>query len=35
MARYALIVGIKAPETEVDLYTEVANRIRAPVTVEP
>ena len=34
MARYALIVSIKAPETDVDLYAEVANRIGAPVTVE-
>jgi len=33
-ARYALIVGIEAPETDVDLYAEVANRIRAPVAVE-
>ena len=26
-ARYALVIGIRAPETNVDLYTEVANRI--------
>ena len=33
-ARYALIVGMRTPETEVDLYAEVANRIGAPVAVE-
>ncbi len=33
-ARYALVVGIRTPETEVDLYAEVANRIGAPVAVE-
>lgn len=33
-ARYALIVGIKAPETDVDLYAEVAGRVGAPVVVE-
>ena len=33
-ARYALIVVIRTPETEVDLYAEVANRIGAPVAVE-
>jgi hypothetical protein len=32
-ARYCLIVSIRAPETEVDLYTEVANQITVPVTV--
>jgi len=26
-ARYSLIVSIKAPEVEVDLYNEVASRI--------
>lgn len=31
-ARYALVVSIKAPEVEVDLYTEVANQI--PVVSE-
>ena len=30
-ARYALVVGIRAPETDVDLYTEVANRIDLPI----
>ena len=33
-ARYALIVSIKAPEVDVDLYTEVENRIVTPVKVE-
>lgn len=33
-ARYALIVSIKAPAVDVDLYTEVANRIAVPVPVE-
>ena len=30
-ARYALVVSIKAPEIDVDLRTEVANRIGVPV----
>ena len=34
MARYALIIGIKAPETDVDLCAEVAGQIGAPVMVE-
>ena len=33
-ARYALVVSIKAPEVDVDLYTEVENRIATPVRVE-
>lgn len=33
-ARYALVVSITAPEVEVDLYTEVANRVQASVAVE-
>lgn len=33
-ARYALVVGIEAPKTDVDLYADVANRIPAPVAVE-
>lgn len=33
-ARYALVVSIRAPETDVDLYTEVANRVGLPVEVE-
>ncbi len=34
VARYALIVSIKAPEVDVDLRTEVANRIGVPVEIE-
>ena len=30
-SRYALVVGIRAPETAVDLHTEVANRIELPI----
>ena len=33
-ARYALVVSIKAPEVDVDLYTEVANLISSAVQVE-
>lgn len=33
-ARYALVVSIRAPEIDVDLYTEVANLIGVPVAVE-
>lgn len=33
-ARYALIVSIRAPESNVDLYTEVANQISVPAEVE-
>ncbi len=33
-ARYALIVSIRAPESDVDLYTEVANQISVPIEVE-
>lgn len=33
-ARYALVVSIKAPEVNVDLYTEVANQIAARIQVE-
>ena len=33
-ARYALIVGIKAPEADVDLYAEVASQVGAPVVME-
>ena len=32
-ARYSLIVSIRAPETDVDLYAAVANRIGAPIVV--
>ena len=34
IARYALVVSIKAPEVDVDLYTEVANLIASAVQVE-
>jgi len=30
-ARYALIVSIRAPEAEVDLYTAIANQIAVEV----
>ena len=33
-ARYALIVSIRAPETDIDLYTAVANRIGALIAIE-
>lgn len=33
-ARYSLLVSIRAPEVEVDLYTAVANRIGVPVEVQ-
>ena len=33
-ARYALVISIRAPAVDVDLYTEVANRVAAPVEVE-
>ena len=33
-ARYALVVSIKTPEADVDLYTEVANLIASMVQVE-
>ena len=32
-ARYALVVNIRAPEVDVDLYATVANRIGAPIAV--
>lgn len=32
--RYALVLSIRAPEVDVDLYTEVANRVAAAVEVE-
>lgn len=32
-ARYALIISIHAPETEIDLYTAVENQIKTTVTV--
>ena len=33
-ARYALVVSIKAPETNIDIYSEVAIRTGVPITVE-
>jgi len=33
-ARYALVVSIRAPEVDVELYSAIANQIAAPVTVE-
>ena len=33
-ARYALVISIRAPTVDVDLYTEVAHRVAAPVEVE-
>ena len=29
--RYSLVVSIRAPEVDVDLYTEVANQMLIPV----
>ena len=34
VARYTLVVSIKAPEVDVDLYTEVENKIEAKVHIE-
>ena len=33
-ARYTLIVSIRAPEVDIDLYTPIANQIAVPVAVE-
>ena len=33
-ARYALVISIKAPESDVDLYAEVANQVGVTVPVE-
>jgi hypothetical protein len=33
-ARYALVVSIRAPEVDVELYSAIANQIAAPVAVE-
>jgi hypothetical protein len=30
-ARYALLVSVRAPEAEVDLYTAIENRLAVPV----
>ena len=32
-ARYALVVSIRAPETDIDLYSAVANRVGTPIAV--
>lgn len=34
LARYALVISIRAPTVEVDLYTEVANQVAIPVEIE-
>ena len=33
-ARYSLVISIKSPETVVDLYSEVANRVSEVISVE-
>ncbi len=33
-ARYSLVVTIKAPETEVDIYTAVSNKIKIPIRIK-
>jgi hypothetical protein len=32
--RYALLVSVKTPPTEVDLYTPIANMVGVPITIE-
>jgi hypothetical protein len=32
--RYSLIVSIETPESDVDIYTPVANQIGVPVVIE-
>ncbi len=32
--RYALVVSLRTPETDIDLYTPIANLLRVPVPVE-
>ena len=34
-ARYSLIISIRAPEVDVDLYSSVANQITTSVSIEP
>jgi hypothetical protein len=34
MARYSLIVSIRAPDIDVDLYSAVATKIGTPVEVQ-
>jgi Subtilase family len=33
-ARYALVVSIRTPETELNIYTEVANKLKVPIKIE-
>lgn len=33
-AQYTLVVSIRAPEVDVDLYTPIANRIGVPIEVQ-
>jgi hypothetical protein len=33
-ARYSLIVSIKTPQTTMDVYTEVANKIKIPIKIK-
>ena len=33
-ARYSLVISIRSPETEVDLYSEVENQIAVPIETE-
>jgi hypothetical protein len=33
-ARYSLVVSIRAPEVEVDLYTPIANQIGIPIEIQ-
>jgi hypothetical protein len=33
-ARYSLVVSIRAPEIEVDLYTPIANQVGVPIEIE-
>lgn len=35
VVRYSLIISIKAPGVDVDLYTPIANQIGTPVVIEP
>jgi hypothetical protein len=33
-ARYSLVVSIRAPEIDVDLYTPIANQIGVPIEIQ-
>ena len=33
-ARYAMVVSLKAPDVDIDLYTAVANLVRTPLTIQ-